>query len=193
MENGEIPRAESLEALSRELGVVFNTLKRWMAASERIRSAVRTLLRKEKDPGILPAEKRAEVLAQGYSKLATADRDLGRNPVLIAELAMATSYGARTILTWLTEDPGIIGNNFVMYLKRGHPQPLILEHRRRRLRWALDFAQSQGLKYLKIGEFGRLRLNIDRHTPYDWISEDPAIANIFAEYRDIFGREQLAA
>jgi RNA polymerase sigma factor (sigma-70 family) len=185
MERGEIAYAKSLEGLSHDLGIVYNTIKKWMACSGKIRTTVKTLFKKEKEPGILPAEKRAEILAEGYHRLVGPDRDLGRKPVLINELAAATSYGLRTVLSWINDDPGIIGKDFIMYLKRGHQAPVILEHRQRRLRWALDFARVQGFRYLKLGEFGRLRLNTDRHTPFDWITEDPEILKIITDYPDV--------
>ncbi len=187
--------------LCRKLGICKFTLRSWQNASETVKRAVAELVSIGKKNTWrlhpheqLPAEKRTPLFAHGYNRLATPERDLGREPIAIAEIASAINYDVGTLMRWIIASPEMIGPNAILYLKSfSLPKTFTLELRRRRIIWALNFARENGFKYLNPAEFAKERLNITRLALRNWMLEYPEVANIFAGYRDIIGKQRLAA
>lgn len=181
--------------LCRKLGICKFTLRNWQKDSEKVREAIAEIIMFDKKTAWrlhrheqLPAEKRTALFAHGYNRLAASERDLGRDPIGLAEIASVINYDVGTIMRWIIDSPETIGPNAILYLKSfSLPKTFTLELRRRRLAWALNFARENGFRYLNPAGFAKERLNITRLALRNWMMEDPEVANIFAEYPGVIG------
>jgi len=147
----------------------------------------------------LPVEEKRKLLDQGYKALA--DRDLGQNPITISELAAAISYSKSTVFKWIIESPEIVAPNMVLLLNRSflrgsQQRTLALEHKRRRVRWALEFARANGLKYSSLDEFCEARLGFScrfANSIKRWMFTDPELIKIFEEYQEAITKPDRSA
>jgi len=174
--------------LCNRLSVSRNTIFNWERSSEKARKAIAELIALNENltgrlhrRDQLPVEQRPTLFAQGYSSLATPKRDLGRNPVRVSELAAEVAYTNTTLINWITDSSEIIGETFVLYLKQGYPRELIMEQRRRRVNWAIEFARSSGFNYLSLAEFSQQRLNVSWQSFRKWLKDDLALVELFEE------------
>lgn len=141
----------------------------------------------------LPVEEKQKLLAQGYKRLANPGRDFGKNPIKISELASVMGYCKPTVFKWIMNSPEIVAPNMVLLLNRSfsrgsRQRKLALEHRRRRVRWAFEFAKANGLKYSSLDEFCESRLGFSckfANTIKKWMFTDPGLIKVFEEYQDV--------
>jgi RNA polymerase sigma factor (sigma-70 family) len=102
IEQGKVKAPKNKGELCARLGISRNTIISWEKDSPEVKKAVAAVIACDKKAmgrlhrlDQLPAEKRPALLARGYEKLAGPDRDLGRDPVKISELADAAASGGR--------------------------------------------------------------------------------------------------
>lgn len=202
IEDTKEPVPQDKTDLCNRLGICKFTLRSWQNNSKEVKKAVAELISIDKNLAgrlhrheQLSAEKRAFLFAQGYASLISPDRDLGKDPVRITELSSKINYDHGTIMRWIIDSPEIIGPNFVIYLKSfSLPKELILELRRQRISWALNFARQNGFNYLDLNHFFKTRLGLTRYSLRNWLKEDPKIERFFEEYPEVIGpKKQLAA
>jgi len=158
---------------------------------------------KKKVEESLSLKEKKNLLAQGYKKLATPDRDLGEFPIKIPELASVISgYDRKTIYGWIIDTPETVDPNTVLLLNRlflrgsSHQRKLALEHRRRRVRWALEFARKNSLKYSSLDEFCEARLGFScrfANSIKRWMFTDPELIKIFEEYQEVITKPDRSA
>lgn len=135
-----------------------------------------------------PVEQRPMLFTQGYEK-AAADRDLGKNPVTIEEIARIISYGRHAVSLWAKEDPNMISENMILDLRRGWPEDLIHEHRLRRIKWALEHCRTNGDVCSSPRHFFINHVGLSKSSYSNWQQQmKDELISVFEEYTDVIQR-----
>jgi len=194
IESGESSGLTDKRDLAARLGVNRDTLRRWELSSDEVASSVKGLFQLNETPGErlymrenFPEEMIPELFRKAYDTLAQG-RHLGRAPIVPQELASVLGIKGKrsTIYRWFNKFPDIILVDMVLHFPRN--KKLRIEHRYRRVKWGIGFAQHSQLTYSSVTRFIEEQLGITSTALEKWYQEDDRLrpANLRSEFPNVF-------